>query len=104
MTYRHKEIAMGILTINSREARIKWRDLLDKVYAGSSDVVIERNGKPVAVLIPVEDYEELQDELDDLRSARRVAVVYETWKQNPPAGRAWEEVKTDLINRGLLDE
>ena len=65
---------MGILTINSREARIKWRDLLDKVYAGSSDVVIERNGKPVAVLILVEDYEELKDELDDLRSARRDEV------------------------------
>jgi prevent-host-death family protein len=95
---------VSILTINSREARIKWRDLLDKVYAGSSDVVIERNGKPVAVMIPIEDYEELQDELDDLRSARRVAALYEAWKQDPSAGRPWEEVKSDLIDKGLLDE
>ena len=95
---------MSVLTINSREARIKWRDLLDKVYAGSSDVVIERNGKPVAVLIPVEDYEELQDELDDLRSARRVAALYEAWKQDSSSGRPWEEIKSDLIDKGLLDE
>jgi len=95
---------MSILTINSREARIKWRDLLDKVYAGSADVVIERNGKPVAVLIPIEDYEELQDELEDLRSARHVAALYEAWKQDPSSGRAWEEVEADLIDKGLLDE
>ena len=95
---------MSILTINSREARIKWRDLLDKVYAGSSDVVIERNGKPVAVMIPIEDYEELQDELDDLRSARRVAALYKAWKQDPSTGRPWEEIKSDLIDKGLLDE
>jgi hypothetical protein len=30
--------------IKSAEARIKWRDLLDQVYAGTMDVIIERSG------------------------------------------------------------
>lgn len=46
---------MAIETISSHEARTKWRDVLDKVLTRTADVVIERSGKPVAVLIPVED-------------------------------------------------
>lgn len=95
---------MTIETISSREARTKWRDVLDKVLTGRADVVIERSGKPVAVLIPVEDYEELQDELDDLRAARRAAAAYEEWKRDPSTARPYEEIRAELIRDGLLDE
>jgi prevent-host-death family protein len=90
--------------MTSREARVKWRDLLDRVFAGNSDVVIERNGKPVAVMISVTDYEDIQDELDDVRAARRVSAIYDAWKADSSIGRPWEEAKEELIAAGKLDE
>jgi len=47
---------MAVTRIKSGEARIKWRDLLDQVYAqvyaGASDIIIERSGKDVASSSP----------------------------------------------------
>lgn len=94
---------MSVLTINSREARTRWRDLLDRVLAGDSDIIIERNGKPVAAMIPIEDYEVLLDKLEDLRSARRAAKLYESWKKNPAIAQSIEDVEAELIDEGLLD-
>ena len=95
---------MAIMTVNSRNARTNLRELLDQVFTGKADVVIERNGKPIAVMIPVADYEELLDELDDLRTARRAATIYESWKQDLASARTLEEVEAGLIAEGLLDE
>ncbi len=91
-------------TISSRDARSKWRDVLDKVFSRTADVVIERNGQPVAVLIPVEDYEALRDELDDLRAARQAGAIYEEWRRDPSTARPLEDVEADLKAKGLLDE
>lgn len=95
---------MAIEIISSREARTNWRDVLDKVLTRSADVVIERSGKPVAVLIPVEDYEQLQEELDDLRAARRAAAAYEEYKRDLSTARPYEEIREELVKDGLLDE
>ena len=92
---------MTLTTIGSREARQKWRDLLDAVYAGDSDIVIERNGKPTAVLIPYEDYLALVEALDDLRAARRVA---EAQKISEQRGRSYDDIREELKRKGLLDE
>ncbi len=63
---------MNVITMKSREAREKWRDVLDRVLRGG-DVIIERYGKPVAALISVQDYDELREEIDELRSIRSAA-------------------------------
>lgn len=94
---------MANTRIKSADARIKWRDLLDQVYAGAMDVIIERSGKDVAVLIPAPDYEALREELDELRSARQVAQTYSEWQSDPTVARPWEEVEAELTRRGLLD-
>jgi prevent-host-death family protein len=91
------------LSMKSHEARQSWRSLLDRVLKGE-DVVIERNGKALAVLIPVEDYEAIRDELDDLRAAKRAEILYETWKRSPETAEPWEGVRANLIKDGLLDE
>lgn len=67
-------------------------------------MLIECNGKALAVLIPVEDYEKIRDELDDLRAARRAEALYQAWKQNPEIAEPWERVHEDLVEDGLLDE
>ena len=92
---------MTITTLGSREARQKWRDLLDAVYTGSADIVIERNGKPLAALIPYEDYLALAEALDDLRAARRVAAAQKVSQQR---GRSYDDIRQELKNKGLLDE
>ena len=56
--------------ISSREARMKWRTVLDTVDRGTADVVIERYGKPIATIIPYADYEELSEYLEELRDVR----------------------------------
>ncbi len=71
---------MVTTTVKSGEARIRGRDLLDQVLAGKGDVVIERNGKRVAVMIPAADYEQIREKLETLRSVREAAVTYEVNK------------------------
>lgn len=95
---------MQKIVVKSGEARAKWRDLLDQVYAGQTDVVIERSGKPVAVLIPAPDYEAIRDALVDLRADRQAASAYDEWTRDPSVARPWKEVETELTSEGLLDE
>lgn len=93
----------SILTVNSRKARENLRDLLDRVFKGDTDIIIERNGKPVAAMISVTDYEDILDELEDLRSSRRAAEIYESWKRDSTTARPLNEVEADLLDRGLLE-
>jgi len=90
--------------LSSREARTKWRDVLDAVSQGKTDVVIERYGKPVAAVIAYEDYEALMEELEDLRDGRLAVAAYEEWKLDPSTARPYEEIRAELIAEGLLDE
>ena len=46
---------MSPTKVKSGEARAKWRDILDQVYAGKGDVVIERNGRDIVAIIPAQD-------------------------------------------------
>jgi prevent-host-death family protein len=95
---------MTTTIVSSREGRERWRDLLDMTDAKVADVVIERNGKPVAAMIPYEDYEALRDALEDLRDAREAASVYSAWKQDPSRARPYSAVRADLAAEGLLDD
>ncbi|MCJ7724670.1 MAG: type II toxin-antitoxin system Phd/YefM family antitoxin [Anaerolineales bacterium] len=94
---------MTITKINSGDARIKWRDMLDQVYAGVTDIIIVRSGKDVAVLIPASDYEAVREDLDELRSARQAAATYAEWQRDPSVARPWEEVEAELTSKGLVD-
>ena len=93
---------MTILTVSTREMRARLRDILDQVLKGE-DVRVVRNGKPVAVLIPAEDYEQIIEELDDLRVARQATAIYEEWKRDPSTGIPYDEVRAELVSEGRLD-
>ena len=45
--------------IGARAARNHFADLLGRVYYGKQEIIIERSGKPVVAVIPVEMYEQL---------------------------------------------
>jgi prevent-host-death family protein len=93
---------MTVDVLDSNRARAFWREVLDKAQAGS-DTVIERYGKPAAVVIPYEDYEALQDELDDLRVARRASQALEAWKRDSTLGTPLSQVEEELRAEGLLE-
>lgn len=88
--------------LNSDDARTRWRDVLDTAGSGQ-DVVIARYGKAMAAVIPIADYEALQEELEDLRAARRAQVALAAWRTDPGRGRPYAAVRQELAAEGLLD-
>ncbi|MGW0829999.1 type II toxin-antitoxin system Phd/YefM family antitoxin [Streptomyces prunicolor] len=58
--------------MNIREARAGFSRLLSKAEAGEA-TVITRNGTPVAALVPMSEYDALEEAADELlaREARR---------------------------------
>ena len=57
----------------------------------------------MAALIPFEDYEALQHDLDDLRAGRRAQAAPDAWESNPALARPYAEVRAGLVTDGLLD-
>ncbi len=51
-------------SVSMSEARLQWADILGRVQYGHERVTIEKHGKPVAVLVPVEDVAWM-DEMED---------------------------------------
>lgn len=45
--------------IGAREARNRFSDLLGSVHYGGQVVIVERSGKPMVAVIPVEMYEQV---------------------------------------------
>ena len=94
---------MTVTTIDSKDARTQWRTLLDNTAAGKADVVITRYNKPVSVLISYDDWLALQEELDDLRAARRATAVVEAYQRDPSRLMPWAEFEQELVVNGLLE-
>jgi len=86
----------AVKTMSSHEARRCWREVLDTVKMGSSDIAITRHGQPIVVLIPAADYEEILEDLDELRLARLADGIYEEYLQNRRAAISIEELKKEL--------
>ena len=93
---------MTVQIFDSRHARTKWRDIMDAAQTGA-ETVIERYGKPTAVVLPFVDYEALLEDLDDLRAARRARAAVVAWERDPSLGTALYQVEAELRAEGLLD-
>lgn len=52
--------------MSSKEARERFSDLLGSVYYTKEPVIVEKKGKPVAVVISPEQYEAMQKEEERL--------------------------------------
>ncbi len=90
--------------VSSRRARAQWREILDTVMTGDSDVAITRHGKQVAVLIPAEDYRALEHVLDDLRLTRLAEDIYKTYLADRSAAIRYTDVRDELLEEGLESE
>jgi len=64
------------IRVSAREARNKFADIMGSVRYGGEEVIVERSGRPMAALIPVDTYERLVAErrvrfevVDQIRSS-----------------------------------
>ena len=69
------------------------------------DIIIQHNNKPIAVLIPYEDYQILlqEDILADIREGREGQVLYEEWLDDPSTGIPYSQIRAELVDEGALD-
>jgi prevent-host-death family protein len=88
--------------MDSNDARLHWRDVLDAGAKGL-DIVITRYNKPVSVVIDYEDYLALVDHLEDLRAARRATATLERIQQDPARIRPFQSLVDELIDEGEFD-
>jgi len=71
--YTYGREGLMVKKMSTREVRENFSEVIGSVYFTREPVVIERNGKPYAVLVNAEEYERQQDEqrtraLEDLAS------------------------------------
>lgn len=72
--------------ISSRDLRNRTGDVW-KTLKETKEVVISSNGKPVAILVDVDDEDDLEERLKDIRTAR--------------AGRALENMQMQAAKNGM---
>ncbi|MEZ4712173.1 MAG: type II toxin-antitoxin system Phd/YefM family antitoxin [Caldilineaceae bacterium] len=91
---------MTVIRMKSDEARSKFRDLLDHVFSGATQVVIERYNKPTAVVIGYREWEKLIQLQKEQRQERILNA-----RREMDAGTYFteEQVDADLRQKGLID-
>ena len=87
---------MNLVRYNSRDARMKWREILDTIFKREGDVLIERNGVPVAVIIPANDYEYVEDALDDYRDGLEAEALLNAWKSGQEGSHNIDDVIKEM--------
>ncbi len=96
---------MSPIKVKSSEARTRFRDLLDQVLSGKGDVIIERNGKNVAVMIPAEDYEQVREKLEVVRAVREATAIYAVKKNQADIDteKGTATIPLDLYNKLVVE-
>ena len=79
------------------EARARLSELLDEIEKRHEHVVITRSGRPVAVLVPADEHEVLEETLEILQDESLLGALRES-EQDVKAGRVktLDEVRRDL--------
>ena len=78
--------------IGAREARTLFADILNRAAFAKDRIVVTKNGKDVAALVPIEDLraiEEMENRID-ITEAKKIMV-------NPKL-RDWKDVKKELAD------
>lgn len=92
-----------VTTVTSKRARSEWGKLLDSVQMGKT-VIIERRGKPAAVLISFEEFERLQEALAESHAIAEAVAAYKEWKRDPSVVRPYSQVRRNLLTSIENDE
>lgn len=84
-------------TVPFTEARSSLSELLDFVQAEQEHVVITRNGKRVALLMSMDEWESWEETIEVLSDEETMEALKRS-EEDVKAGRLvdWDEVKRDL--------
>jgi prevent-host-death family protein len=84
-------------TVPFTEARSTFSELLDYVQAEQDHVVITRNGKQVALLMSMDEWESWEETIEVLSDPELMETLRQS-EEDVKAGRLveWDEVKRDL--------
>ena len=80
--------------LRASEARDNFSDTLNRVAYGGECIVLERNGKDVAAVIPPEDLRLFLRLLEEFEDREDVKAAREAMRE--PGTVPWEEVKESL--------
>jgi prevent-host-death family protein len=75
--------------ISAVEARKRLGEILESVYYRGDEVIIERAGKPMAVVIPAERYEAMEKSRE-----RFFDLIEKNWERNKDV--PYEEVEREV--------
>lgn len=82
-----------MLKLTTTQARKDFSNVVDLAYAKSERVVLMRNGKRVAAIVPIDDLDALE-QLEDARDADAIREALA--EQGDKPAEDWEKVKAEL--------
>jgi prevent-host-death family protein len=85
---------MGAKRLSTSEARQQFADLINRTAYRGERFLVQRRKKPVAAVIPIEEYELLEKVIEERENAIDVRLARKARREK---GRIpWERVKKDL--------
>lgn len=86
-----------MVTITAKAARESFSELVSRAAYSKEHVVVTRNGKKMAALIPIEEFALLESVLNELEYKRDVDEARQALDEIKQEGTIpWEKVKSDL--------
>ena len=86
--------------MSATEARVHFGEVLRRVTEGDEVVIVERGGKPSAAVIPIQEFERLQESYGQhIRSQNQAALDWlDRWTSSPDqmGPEWWEEFERGL--------
>ena len=93
-----------VKTMSAREARANFGDVLGSVYYTKEPVIVERKGKPVAVVISPEDFARFQQQQVERAWATVQAVQERNADQDPEEVLRDVTAEVEAVRQELYDE
>jgi prevent-host-death family protein len=91
-------------TISAYDARRKFGQLLEETFYQKDHFVVERSGKPMAVIVPIDDYHKWQR----LSKERVFVLLEEVWARTQDVPEAELEADIEqalsMLRQELRDE
>lgn len=80
-------------TISAMDLRRQAGDILNQIYYQNQSIVVERSGEPMAVLIPIRRFKQMEDRKQQAR-ARVLEIAQEISSTFTASGLSEDEART----------
>jgi prevent-host-death family protein len=89
-------------TISASEAKTHFGALMDK--AQKEPVTIETHGRPVAVVLSYDDYQEQYGNTPSPQEKEQALAFLNTWSKRPAVANAEEALEGDIKAQAIWDK